>query len=909
VDDVLVENAPIAKDLLELFSTRFDPALECPPEVVEDLRDRLLEACDAVPRLDHDRILRGLLALVDATVRTNRYLSPGPHLALKFDSATVPDMPRPVPYREIFVNGPRVEGIHLRWGPVARGGIRWSERPDDYRSEVLGLMRAQVLKNALIVPTGAKGGFVVKHGKYGGRPTPDVRKAYETFITCLLDVTDNVVRETVVPVPRRRDGDDPYLVVAADRGTAGFSDLANQLSDEQGFWLSDAFASGGSRGYDHKGLGITARGAWVAVRHHFAELGIDVESESITIAGIGDMSGDVFGNAMLRSDRIRLVAAFDHRDIFIDPDPDPELSYKERARLFALPASSWQDYDRAILSPGGGVWSRLDKHVELTPEARAVLGVDAGSLSPADVIRAILQAPVDLLFAGGVGTFVRATSEPDQEIGDRSNTEVRVTGSGIRARVVAEGANVAFTQRARIEYARRGGRVNTDAIDNAAGVDISDREVNLKILLRLALESGELTLGERDRLLAEVCEDVVEAVLRDCSLQSVALRRGQLASPVWMMAIEALMAELEATAVLDRGVEALPSTDEMAARMQAGAGLTRPEVAVMLAGAKRGLSAHLLASKVPDQPALRDALSSYFPPLLSKRFDHLLDSHRLRRELIASVMANDIVNRMGPTFVTRLAADTGARPSAVAAAYWIARGVVDSPACWRDLDAHAGEPHGQAIVESAAVVSGLLEALTRAYLRRREYAGIASIVARDRPYFRQLEAAIPDIGTRQRRRRRAKRAEALLDGGADPGSALRWATLGELEIGPDVAELARDTGRPVTGVGEAFLQVAESLGIDRLLDQLRQIAVNDRWSRAARHGLVDDLDDLRRAAARRSLEEDSQQDEGEAVAHFLSTRSRRIADVNALLRDIERDRQASLDAVAVATRAVRRAIG
>ncbi len=722
VNDVLVDNAVVTRAILELFEARFDPVRAAGTSIAEELRHRIVDGCDAVPRLDHDRILRGFLALVDATLRTNRYLGAGQgsHLALKFDSAAVPDIPRPVPYREIFVYGPDVEGVHLRWGPVARGGIRWSERPDDYRSEVLGLMRAQVLKNAVIVPTGAKGGFVVRRD--GG---VDVRRGYEIFVSSLLEVTDNVVGNRVVGIPRRRDGDDPYLVVAADRGTATFSDLANRLSEEHGFWLGDAFASGGSRGYDHKKLGITARGAWVAVRHHFAELDIDLDvegdggAEPVTVAGIGDMSGDVFGNAMLQSDRIRLVAAFDHRDIFLDPDPDPTASYRERARLFAVPRSSWQDYDRSLISAGGGVWSRLDKRIPVSAQVRGALRLDPSveQLSPPELIRAILQAPVGLLFAGGVGTFVRASDEPDREIDDRANAEVRVTGSQVRARVVGEGANLAFTQRARIEYARRGGHINTDAIDNSAGVDISDREVNLKILLRPAVEAGEMTAAERDSVLADVCDDVVAAVLHDSARQSMALTWATAASAGRVGAIERLMVELGQAGVLDRAVEALPTTAEMAARARAGAGLTRPELAVLLAGAKRGLTAALLASGMPDQPALRAALESYFPARLAARWGHLFDRHRLRRELISSVVANEVVDRMGVTFASRLAADTRSNQAEVAAAWWIARDVVGAAAWWRDLDGEGGL--GRRLVhEQVTVVRTVLESLTRDYLRR-----------------------------------------------------------------------------------------------------------------------------------------------------------------------------------------------
>ena len=877
VDDVLVENASVSRSIVDLFAARFDPAAV---ESVEAVRARIQDRCDAVPRLDHDRILRGLLALVDATVRTNRYTTAGDHLALKIASAAVPDMPRPVPFREIFVHGPAVEGVHLRWGPVARGGVRWSDRPDDYRSEVLGLMRAQVLKNAVIVPTGAKGGFIVKRGRYGPPAGAEaVPRAYETFISSLLEVTEG--------------DDDSYLVVAADRGTAKFSDLANRVSEEHGFWLGDAFASGGSRGYDHKALGITARGAWVAVRHHFYELGIDLDADGVTVAGIGDMSGDVFGNAMLQSDRIRLVAAFDHRHIFLDPTPDPAVSYKERARLFALPLSSWDDYDRARISAGGGVWSRLHKRIELSAEAREALGVSADHLTPPELIRAILQAPVGLLFAGGIGTFVRASSEPDQDIDDRANTEVRVDGLHVRARVVGEGANLAFTQRARIEYARRGGRINTDAIDNSAAVDISDREVNLKILLRAAVDAGEITMDERDHVLTDVCEDVVAAVLDDCLQQSLALSRAQQTSPRAMDATEALLVELEGSGVLDRAIEALPSTDEMRARAQAGAGLTRPELAVLLAGAKRRLAAEVLASDIPDQPALRVALERYFPPAIRARFDHLLDGHRLRRELIAAVVANDLVNRMGATFVSRVATETGATPERVVTAYCIAWGV-----------ARAGEHWDYA---AAAEVSTLLEALTRDYLRRGE-TDIAATVVRDRPIFAELEAAMPEIGSAARRRRRTRRAEALVDSGVDPGVAVNWACVEELELAPDIAALVRQTGRPARDVADAFLRAGESLGLDRLIEVLRKTPVPDHWARAAWQGLFDDLDELRREAAHRAFLEHPDRDAAEAVARFLAARAPAVHEALALVRAIEGEPSARLDAVAVAARAVSRGI-
>jgi glutamate dehydrogenase len=647
----------------------------------------------------------------------------------------------------------------------------------------------------------------------------------------------------------------------------------------------------------------------VAVRHHFAELGIDVQTEPITVVGIGDMSGDVFGNAMLRSAQIRLVAAFDHRHVFVDPDPDPAVSYQERARLFALPASSWGDYDRALLSAGGGVWSRLDKRIVLSTEARAALRVDAAELTPAEVIRAILQAPVALLFTGGIGTFVRAATEPDHEIDDRANADVRVEGSSVRARVVGEGANLAFTQRARVEYARRGGRINTDAIDNAAGVDTSDHEVNVKILLRRAVEAGELTMAERDRLLHDVGGDVTTAVLCDSARQSVALSRAQALSPSRMVATETLIEELVADGIVDRNVEALPSTAEISARHQAGAGLTRPELAVLLAGAKRSLSARLLASAVPDQPALRPALVDYFPPVLAARFDRHLDGHRLRRELVAAVVANDVVDRMGATFVTRLAADTGASPPVMAAAYWTAREVLDAGAWWREID---GDNEGAASTGTAVagpVLCELLEALTRDYLRRGETADIAGVMARDRPAMAELAAAVGDLGTAYRRRLRAARVERLIDGGVEPALATRWATLPELEIGPDAADLARASAQPVVQVAEAILQLGESLGVDRLVDRLRQVAPEDRWSRAAWRGLVDDLDDLRRAAAERALQDLPGAPVPDAVLRFLADRAKQVGEITRLLRDVDDEPTPSLDAVAVATRTIRRAIG
>jgi glutamate dehydrogenase len=596
-NDALIEHPAVARALLAYFDTRFDPDHEGHRgrDAVE-ARQEVMTHLEAVERLDQDRILRGFLGVIDATLRTNRWRH-RPWLSLKLESAAVPGVPKPVPHREIFVFSHGMEGVHLRGGPVARGGLRWSDRLDDFRTEVLGLMKAQMSKNAVIVPTGSKGGFVLKR-----RPADpqalreEVEAQYRVFIRGLLDVTDSIHEGVVVPPPHvvRDDGDDPYLVVAADRGTATFSDIANAISREYGFWLDDAFASGGSQGYDHKAMGITARGAWVAVQRHFRELSVDVQTEPVSVVGVGDMSGDVFGNGMLRSRAIGLVAAFDHRDIFIDPAPDAERSYDERRRLFELPRSSWQDYDPALISEGGGVWSRTAKSVPLSPQAREVLRIDAEELSPPELINAILRAPVDLLWFGGIGTYVKAREESNADVGDRANDAIRVDADQVGARVVGEGGNLAMTQRGRISYSRRGGRCNTDAIDNVAGVNTSDREVNLKILLSLAIDRGRLDAAERDAFLASLTDLIAEQVLRDSYLQTWAISQELAEAPGGMGAYEQLMARLESRGRLDRAVEVLPETAEVERRHAHGAGMTRPELAVLLAYAKVDLSDELL---------------------------------------------------------------------------------------------------------------------------------------------------------------------------------------------------------------------------------------------------------------------------------------------------------------------------
>ena len=926
LDQALVDHPDVARALVTLFDTRFDPERAATPEQVEAARTAVLRACDVVARLDTDRILRGYLGLIDATLRTNRWVVrdgvPPLHLSLKFDSGAVPEMPKPVPYREIFVCSPHMEGVHLRGGPVARGGLRWSDRQEDYRTEVLGLMKAQMVKNAVIVPTGSKGGFVLKRpiqspAAQAARPDAEaVRKAvrtqYEVFIRGLLDITDNVVVRAAdgasdVVAPERvrcADGDDPYLVVAADRGTATFSDLANAVSAEYGFWLGDAFASGGSSGYDHKAMGITARGAWVAVQRHFRELDVDVQSEPITVVGIGDMSGDVFGNGVLRSQQLRLVAAFDHRDIFIDPDPDPSVSFMERRRLYQLPTSSWQDYDRALVSTGGGVWPRSVKQIALSEQVRSLLRVRADTLSPPELIVAILRTPVDLLFAGGIGTFVRATDERDGEVGDRANDAIRIDAAQVGARVVGEGGNLAFTQRARIQYARRGGRINTDAIDNAAGVDTSDHEVNLKILLALAAADDSLSGQARDELLETMTDEVADQVLRDVYLQTGAITQELASSSATLEGYELLMNDL---AALDREVEVLPSTAEVQRRADIGAGLTRPELAVLLAYAKVDLATRLLDGRVPDQAYMGGVLRGYFPQPAAERFGDRVDQHRLRRELIATAVANDVVNRMGITYVHRTASELGCAHDEVTAAYWTAREVSEADASWRAIEALDARCDPALQMELKSEVDQLVDAFVRSYLRH-ETIDIGEAVDRDRSAFHELEKAVAEGAFARSRGERRSRAARYADLGLDVELAEAIAGLGDLSSVPDVAAVARSSRQPVRHVADVFFLLTEALPLDVLGSALAAIDPQGNWERWQHRGLLDDLRELRRDAAARSIAGHPDAVAEEVVDRYLAERQAPLQRAVAVTGALARESDSPLAAVSVAVRALREAV-
>ncbi len=906
INDAFSRHPEIAADLVDVFQTRFDPGAadaDMAP-IVERIHARL----DRVASLDEDRILRGFLGLILATQRTNAYSGPAERLAFKFRSVEVPAMPRPAPLYEIFVYATDVEGIHLRSGMVARGGIRWSTRKEDYRTEVLGLMKAQVTKNAVIVPTGAKGGFVLRHPPGDESGLGDaVRSGYETFIRGLLDLTDNLIEGKVVPPERVRvhDGDDPYLVVAADKGTATFSDVANELAAEYGFWLGDAFASGGSAGYDHKALGITARGAWESVKWHFRELGIEIMDTPFTVVGIGDMSGDVFGNGMLLSKTIRLVAAFDHRHIFIDPDPDPAISFEERQRLFTLPRSSWGDYDKSLLSPGGGVYPRTAKRVDLTKAARRAIGLGNQEVTPDEVIKAILRAPVDLLWNGGIGTYVKAEHETNQEVGDRVNDSVRIDGRELRCKVIGEGGNLGLTQSARIEYALGGGRVNTDFIDNAAGVHCSDREVNLKVLLGLAESHGALTREERNRLVGDVADDVVDAILYDDFLQAQILAQDVERSALHMDAYEELMALLESEGTLDRTIEYLPVTDEMNERARSGLGMTAPEMSVLLAYAKRSLRSWLLESDLPDWPDFAQVIHEYFPAAVVERFGHLIPDHPLRRQLIATIIANRVVNSGGVTFVTRLMNETGATADLVVRAYHIARAVVDATERWRAVESLIGQIPTDLARQLMRGIDDLVESVARWYLTNPGTDVTGVVIEKAKPAFEELTATIAEIGPPQWIAEREDRVAGWISQGVPAAVAHRHVYQEELIHGTDIIEVAQHTSRPVRDVAEVFLLVGWAFEIEWIETQVANLPIGTRWQRLARQAVEDDLVLLRRQVAECVLAAAGDNEPQTALRDYLAARRREISRLDVFLRSLAGDGVTDVGTVIVAIRQIR----
>ena len=858
----LRSHSGLAAQIVELFHARFDPRLAIPPDErtrrEAEIAGAIDNALQAVESLDEDRILRRFVNAVTAAIRTNFYQLDRDGLAkeliaIKFASRKVDGMPLPRPLYEIFVYSPRLEAVHLRFGKVARGGIRWSDRPQDFRTEVLGLVKAQNVKNAVIMPVGAKGGFVPKYLPAGG--SRDAIQAegvatYKLFISTLLDITDNIGAGAtgVIPPPNvvRHDDDDPYLVVAADKGTATFSDIANELAIAHDFWLGDAFASGGSAGYDHKKMGITARGAWESVKRHFREMDVDIAMTPFTVVGVGDMSGDVFGNGLLREKTTKLIAAFDHRDIFIDPNPDPAKTFAERQRLFDLPRSSWQDFDKSLISKGGGVYPRSAKEIRLSAEAQNLFGIGE-HVTPQDLIRAILKAQVDLIFFGGIGTYIRAADETDDAVGDRANDAIRVTGRDLRCKVIGEGANLGMTQRGRIEAALRGIRLNTDAIDNSAGVNTSDMEVNIKIALSIPLRDGRLTLAARNALLVGMTDEVAALVLRNNYLQPLALSLAQRRGMEDFGFLQRLIQTLETRSLLDRGVEYLPDDMALTERRRRSQPFTRPELAVLLAYAKLTLYDDLLESAVPDDPYLGRELGRYFPKAIAELYPDALEHHRLRREIIATQLANSMINRGGPSLIVRIADQTGAGPAAVASAFAAVRDSYGMTALNAAIDSLDNKISGKLQLDLYAAVQDLLLDRIIWFLRNVDLSkGLADVVTHYRDGIAAVTAALDGALSPDFAAARAARRQELAEGGVPEDLAGRIADLRALTAAPDIVLVADRTGRPVSEVAATYFAAGAFFRLDRIAAAAENIPIADYFDRLALDRARDSIGDAER---------------------------------------------------------------
>jgi glutamate dehydrogenase len=881
---------------------------------IEMARASFEAVMDSVGSLDEDRILRSYLAVIKATLRTNffqlRDAKCKEYMSFKLDPAKLPELPKPRPYREIFVYGPRVEGVHLRFGSVARGGLRWSDRREDFRTEVLGLVKAQMVKNTVIVPVGAKGGFFVKRPPLGGDRDAVLAEGvacYRLFINGLLDITDNLV-DGKVAHPRdvvRHDADDPYLVVAADKGTATFSDIANAVSAEHGFWLDDAFASGGSQGYDHKGMGITAKGGWESVKRHFRSLGRDSQSEDFTCVGVGDMSGDVFGNGMLLSRHIRLLAAFDHRHIFLDPNPNAAASFAERERMFALPRSSWADYDTSKISAGGGVFARSAKTIALSPEIKQALSIatDAEQMTPTELMSAILKAPVDLLWNGGIGTYVKAVGETHADVGDRANNALRVNGKDLRCKIVGEGGNLGMTQLGRIEAALNGVLLNTDFIDNSAGVDTSDHEVNIKILLNDIVAAGQLTQEARNTLLAAMTDEVGQLVLRDNYLQNQAISVMERMSVQRLGAKQHFVRTLESQGLLDRQLEFLPSDAEFAERKARGQGLTRPELAVLLSYSKIVLYQQLLDSDVPEDPYLSKELVRYFPGALQERYADQMQRHRLRREIIATAVTNSMVNRMGATFVLRMQEDTGESPGQIAKAYSVAREILDARALWADIEALDGKVHGNAQIDAMLRIWNLMRQATRWLLNLPGgRLDIAGAVKRYGAGMRELRDCLDQVTAEgDRGVSRGERDKWIKAGFPEP-LAQRLAALPAMASALDIIEVALDQKLAVPRVAEVYYALGEALHLKWLMQRIEELPVDGRWHAQARGTLRDELFYQQRALVSQVLGRGAAAQGAQAVAAWLGSDDASLRFTLGMLADMRNQVQMDYPTVSVAVR-------
>jgi len=852
MEETLFRNPALAILVVELFRARFDTAVQAKaPKRVAEIKAEIELALDRVTSADEDRIMRRFVNVVDAMLRTNFFQKaadggPKPYLSFKLDSKAVDELPQPRPLREIFVYSPRVEGIHLRFGLVARGGLRWSDRREDFRTEILGLVKAQHVKNAVIVPVGSKGGFVVKQLPAGADREAVLKEGiacYQDLIRGLLDLTDNLKGPTVIP-PKdvvRHDGDDPYLVVAADKGTATFSDIANGVSLEYDFWLGDAFASGGSAGYDHKKMGITARGAWESVKRHFRELGRDIQSEDFAVIGVGDMSGDVFGNGMLLSPHIRLQAAFNHLHIFLDPDPDTKASLSERARLFALPRSSWADYNAKLISKGGGIFERTAKSIPLSPEVRKLIGATQASATPNELIRMLLKAKTDLLWFGGIGTYIKETDESDAQVGDRSNDFVRINADEVGAQVIGEGANLGVTQRARIQYALNGGRINQDSIDNSAGVDCSDHEVNIKILLNSEMQKKKISLKERNALLVKMTEDVASLVLRDNYYQTQLISLTQFQAPALLDSHARLIRMLERNTGLDRALEALPDDETITERSQRKLGLTRPEIGVLLSHTKNWLYDQLLKSGLPDDRHLASELVNYFPPALRKNYAKAIERHRLCREITATAISNKVVNRAGETFVTRFMEKTSMGADEICRAFIAAVDVFGLDALWTEVESLDNKVPAAAQLALLCEIDALLEWIALWFLRNAPApADLGAWVTDYKDGARTLLACIDEVVPPHYLADTRNRAMRAIANGVPERLAMKVAGLVNLFSACDIVRLANRKKLPVRRIAELYFAIGTRFRLGRLRAAAATIDHKSHWQRLAIDALVEE---------------------------------------------------------------------
>ncbi|MBV7258710.1 NAD-glutamate dehydrogenase domain-containing protein [Erythrobacter crassostreae] len=891
VVDALGRAPDVTRAMIDLFVAKHHPEFAgARDEAVKGAISAYDRGLSKVAAINDDRLLRLYRAVIDAVLRTNAFAPAAAEaLAFKIDSDLVPNLPKPVPWREIFVYSRRVEGIHLRSGAIARGGLRWSDRRDDFRTEILGLMKAQRVKNAVIVPTGAKGGFYPKQ-----LPSPALDRegwaaegqaSYEVFIRTLLSVTDNIVDGTVVHPEKVaiHDGEDPYFVVAADKGTARFSDVANGIAESRDFWLDDAFASGGSNGYDHKAMGITARGAWVSVQRHFLEMGIDVQKDSVSVAGCGDMSGDVFGNGMLLSKAIKLVAAFDHRHIFIDPDPDPATSWKERKRLYDLPRSSWEDYKADLISKGGGVYSRDLKRIKLSKKAREMLGIEEKEIEPDALVSAILKAELDLIWFGGIGTYIKAEQESHLAVGDPANDALRIDAAELRTKVIGEGANLGITQAGRIAFSMNGGRINTDFIDNSAGVDCSDNEVNIKIALAAAAREGTLTEKKRNNLLAKMTDEVADIVLEDNRLQALAISVAEAAGAEATASYIRLIEQLEEIGDLDRRTEGLADGEAFARRAADGKGLTRPELAVLLSSSKLALQDAIEASGLPDDPMLEDSLIALFPEPMRKSFTAQIKDHRLRRELVATDLSNRIVNRLGLVHAFELAEEEGVGLSDVAAAFVVVERLYDLGTLWEELETAKMSEAARLVLfdRAAAAVGNLMSDVLRTAAGQVQ---AGELVATLRDCVDILTKARTELLSDETRVRSEELRRYFIDSGCPDALALKVSNLFDYDGSIGLAQLALKTEIDPKELTHAFTDIGERIGLDWAQGTAAHMSPSDIWERLLVDGLARDFQHMRLEFLRRLMRRKGGKDDPQgAIADWAARNAAAVSQFRSMI--------------------------